>query len=193
MSSTVYTFGSELTIRNLLAAYRGEMNTQARYRSFAARADAEGLFGLGSLFRAAARAEQIHANTQARAIRHLGGTATAVVEIEPVSNTLDNLREALEGENFEIATVYPEFIAEATSKINAMAARTFRWALEAEKTHARLYGDAISLLQANQRNSWIGERCDFYVCPVCAGTSAQSSDDNCTICNYPAERLEVIR
>ncbi|HET6169841.1 MAG TPA: ferritin family protein, partial [Terracidiphilus sp.] len=67
MSATAYAFGSEITIRNLLAAYQGELNTQVRYRSFAAQADAEGLYGIGSLFRAAARAEQIHADTQARA------------------------------------------------------------------------------------------------------------------------------
>ncbi len=193
MSATTYLFGSEITIKNLLIAYRGELNTQARYRRFASQADAEGLMGVGSLFRAAARAEQIHANAQARAIRHLGGTATAVVEICRAGNTLDNLREALDGENYEIASVYPAFIEEASARINAMAARSFQWALEAEGTHARLYAEAIRLLEGNQVDSWIGAARAFYVCPVCACTSKESADGNCAVCNYPADRMEMIR
>jgi len=193
MSATTYSFGSEVTIKNLLAAYQGEMNTQARYRNFAAQADAEGLFGVGSLFRAAARAEQIHANAQARAIRHLGGTATAVIEISRVGHTLDNLRRALDGENYEIAIVYPAFIEEASARINAMAARSFQWALEAERTHARLYAEAIRLVEGNRIKSWIGAVCDFYVCPVCACTSKEHLEGNCAVCNYPADRMELVR
>lgn len=193
MSATTYSIGTEITIKNLLTAYQGEMNTQARYRSFAAQADAEGLPGVASLFRAAARAEQIHANAQARAIRHLGGTATAVIEISRVEHTLDNLRSALDGENYEIATVYPEFIEEASARINAMAARSFQWALEAERTHARLYSEAIHLVENNELRSWIGARRDFYVCPVCACTSKEPPELNCGVCNYPSDRLEAIR
>jgi rubrerythrin len=192
MSATTYSFGSEITIKNLLIAYQSELNTQARYRRFATQADAEGWMGVGSLFRAAARAEQIHANAQARAIRHLGGTATAIVEFSRVGNTLHNLREALDGENYEIASVYPAFIEEASARINATAARSFQWALEAEKTHARLYAEAIRLLEGSQGDSWIGTARAFYVCPVCACTSKESADENCAVCNYPADRIEAI-
>jgi rubrerythrin len=184
---------NESTIRNLLAAYRGEMNTQARYRAFASRADDDRLFGVPSLFRAAARSEQIHANNQARAIRQLGGEATVAIERPMVRGTLENLKDALDGENYEISTMYPRFIEEARARINATAARSFEWALEAERTHARLYAEAIALLKANNRTSWIGEARDFYVCPVCAGTAAHKNSENCTICNYPSDRLEAIR
>ena len=153
MSSTTFSVGTEITIKNLLIAYQREMNTQARYRGFAAQADAEGLPGVASLFRAAARAEQIHANAQARAIRHLGGTATAVIERPRIGHTLENLRNALDGENEEIATVYPAFIEEASARINAMAARSFQWALEGERTHARLYAEAIRLLETHELHS----------------------------------------
>ncbi len=193
MSAASYAMGNESTIRNLLVAYQGEMNTQARYRVFADRADADGLFGVGSLFRAAARSEQIHANNQARAIRQLGGEAMVAVEKSRVRGTLENLRDALDGENYEISTVYPGFIEEATTRINATAARCFQWALEADRTHADLYAEAIPLVEQNDRKTWIGEACDFFVCPVCAGTTKQNNMDNCSICNYPSERLEAIR
>jgi rubrerythrin len=193
MSTATFSLGSENTIKNLLTAYQGEMNAQAKYRNFASQADAEGLHGVGSLFRAAARAEQIHANAQARAIRHLGGTATAVIELTRVGHTLENLNNALDGENYEIAVVYPAFIEEASARINAMAARSFQWALEAERTHARLYGDAICLLERNRTDTWIGVSQEFSVCPVCACTSLEKQAENCIVCNYPADRAETIR
>jgi rubrerythrin len=193
MSATAYALGNETTIRNLLTAYQGEMNTQARYRAFAEKADADGLFGVASLFRAAARSEQIHAHNQARAIRQLGGEATASIEPAEAGDTLENLRGALAGENYEIDTVYPEFIEEARARINATAARSFQWALEAERTHARLYAEAISLVEKNHGDSWIRAAQDFFVCPVCAGTANRIDEENCGICSYPADRMEAIR
>ena len=193
MSATAYAYGNEATIRNLLSAYQGEINTQARYRRFAEKADDDGLFGIASLFRAAARAEEIHAHSQARAIRQLGGEAKASIEPADAGDTLENLREALAGETYEIETVYPLFIEEARILINATAARSFQWALEAEKTHAQLYKEAIELVQSNDRTSWIGRTRNFYVCPVCAGTAAHNDKENCGICSYPSDRMEEIR
>jgi len=65
--------------------------------------------------------------------------------------------------------------------------------LEAEKTHARLYAEAIRLVESNQVHSWIGAAHDFHVCPVCACTSKKNTDENCAVCNYPADRMEMIR
>jgi len=50
---------NETTIKNLLIAFEGESNANAKYMQFAAKADAEGLHGAASLFRAAARAEDV--------------------------------------------------------------------------------------------------------------------------------------
>ena len=46
------------TISNLLAAFDGESNANAKYVAFAVKADADGWHGAASLFRAAAQAEQ---------------------------------------------------------------------------------------------------------------------------------------
>jgi rubrerythrin len=193
MQATMYTTGNEFTLKNLLAAYEGELNTHARYKAFALRADAEGFCGVGSLFRAAARAEQIHAGNQARVLRQMGGEATAQIQTPGVRSTLENLKDALAGEKYEIDTVYPPFIDQASAHINSTAARSFAWTLEAEKTHVRLYTEAIGLVEGGQTGSWISAARDFYVCPVCACTSEHKDAENCTICNYPSERLEAIR
>ena len=187
MSPTAYITSVEPTVKNLKAAYQGEMNARARYLAFAARADEDGYGGIASLFRAAARAEQIHAHNQARVLRQFGAEATAETHPHRVGNTLENLSVAIAGENFEIEAMYPAFIDEARTSINANAARCFEWSLEAEKGHARLYGEARELCVSNQTDTWIGAAREF-----CACTSESRTHDNCGICQYPADRLEAI-
>jgi rubrerythrin len=187
-----------LTVQNLLAAFEGESNAHAKYTAFAAKADTDGLHGAASLFRAAARAEQIHATNHARVIGQLGGHAEAEIHPVELKSTLENLKTALNGEQYEIDTMYPGFLEEATARKNTAAIRTFTGALEAEKTHARLYSEAIALLQAGKKNpsitSWISEARDFYVCPVCGYTSeTEEEHERCPVCNCPWEKFEIIR
>jgi rubrerythrin len=182
------------TVQNLLAAYEGESNAHAKYTAFAVKADTDGLHGAASLFRAAARAEQIHAGNHARVIKQLGGEAQCNLHAVEVKTTLENLKAALGGEQYEIDTMYPGFLAEATERKNTAAMRTFHGALEAEKTHARLYGEAIALLVGGKTDSWIGASREFYVCPVCGYTSeTEEEHERCPVCNCPWERFEIIR
>jgi rubrerythrin len=182
------------TVQNLLAAYEGESNAHAKYTAFAVKADADGLHGAASLFRAAARAEQIHAGNHARVIKQLGGEAQCNLHAVEVKTTLENLKAALGGEQYEIDTMYPGFLAEATERKNTAAMRTFHGALEAEKTHARLYGEAIAMLVGGKTDSWIGASREFYVCPVCGYTSeTEEEHERCPVCNCPWERFEIIR
>ena len=183
-----------ITVQNLLSAFEGESNAHAKYTAFAVKADADGLHGAASLFRAAARAEQIHAANHARVIKQLGGEAQCEIHAVEVKTTLDNLKAALDGEQYEIDTMYPGFLEEATARNATSAIRTFTGALEAEKTHARLYGEAIALLVGGKKDSWIGAARDFYVCPVCGYTSeTEEEHERCPVCNCPWERFEIIR
>lgn len=182
------------TVKNLMAAFEGESNAHAKYTAFAVKADEDGLGGIASLFRAAARAEQIHANNHARVIGQLGGHAECEIHSIVVKNTLENLKIALGGENYEIETMYPEFLAEAQERQNKAAIRTFTWALEAEKTHSRLYSEAIALLEAEKKESWIGTAKNFYVCTACGYTSEEAkAHERCPVCNLPWEKFEVVR
>jgi rubrerythrin len=186
--------GNETTAQNLLAAFAGESNAHARYTAFAVKAGADGLYGAASLFRAAARSEQIHAANHARVVKQLGGEATCTIHAVEVRTTLENLKAALDGEQHEIDTMYPGFLEEAEERNNTIAIRTFTGALEAEKAHARLYGEAIALLVGGQKDSWIGEARDFYVCPVCGYTSeTEEEHERCPVCNCPWEKFEIIR
>jgi rubrerythrin len=181
------------TIANLLAAYEGESNAHSKYVVFAAKADAEGWHGAASLFRAAARAEEIHATNHARAIKQLHAEAKCQIHPAEVKSTLENLKAALAGEQYEIDTMYPAFIAAAADTDVAIARRSFTWAMEAEKTHARLYTDAIELVEKGLKNCWPGSSCDFYVCAACGYTTMTPEEECCPVCNLALDKFEVIR
>lgn len=182
------------TVENLLAAFVGESNANAKYTAFALKADAENWQGAASLFRAAARAEQIHATNHARVIRQLGGEATCKIHTVDVKTTLDNLKTALAGEQDEIETMYPTFIAEAESHNNTIAIRTFDWAMETEKTHVRLYTEAVDLVNSGNKSSWAGTARTFYVCAACGYTSENPEErDRCPVCKLAWDKFEAIR
>jgi rubrerythrin len=182
-----------ITVQNLLAAFEGESNAHAKYTAFAARADDR---------RPARRRQPLSRRRPRRADScrqprprlHPGQPSRSEIHPVEVKSTLENLKAALNGEQYEIDTMYPGFLAEATERKNTAAIRTFHGALEAEKTHARLYSEAIALLAAGKKDSWIGEARDFYVCPVCGYTSeTEEEHERCPVCNCPWERFEIIR
>jgi len=182
------------TIANLLAAFEGESNAHSKYVVFAATADTEGWRGAASLFRAAARAEEIHAKNHARVLKQLGAEANYQIHPAEVKSTLENLKSAFAGEQYEIDTMYPAFIAETAVSDIPVARRSFTWAMEAEKTHARLYAEAIDLVEKGPKNSWAGSACTFYVCAACGYTTMTPEEqERCPVCNLAFDKFEVIR
>lgn len=187
-------FETTNVLANLLDAFQGESNAHARYLAFAAKADAEGWHGIASLFCAAAYAEHIHAGNHARIIKQQGGTPRAEIHRAEARSTLENLRVALGGERFEIETMYPEFIKSADAAHNTAAVRTFTWALEAEKTHARLFSETIALLESGKKDSWAATERTFYVCPQCGYTSESAHEhERCPVCKTTWDNFEDIR
>jgi rubrerythrin len=183
-----------ILLEKLRTAYVSESNGHARYQEFATKADAEGWHGVACLFRAAAIAEQIHADNHGRILRQLG------IEIEfaphPVHTgiTLDNLRTAVAGEVFEVDILYPSFVEQARQCHDVAVERTFTWALEAEKAHARLFNEALARMESEDEESWITLADGFYVCPGCGYTTEQQHEaDRCGVCDCPRNRFGVIR
>ncbi len=171
------------TLDNLQAAFNGESNAHARYTAFAQKADAEGYAQVASLFRAAARAESIHADNHAEVIRKLGGTPNAKLENPEVKSTKENLEAALAGESYERDTMYPEFLAAAKTDRNKDALRTFNLALQAESEHAKLYRAALDDLE-----DWRSGSREFWVCTVCGYTTTKLDFQKCPACFNPKDR-----
>ncbi len=176
------------TLENLATALDGESNAQQRYLAFARKAEQEGYVPVASLFRAAARAEEVHAKAHAAVIRKLGGKVEAKLETPVVGSTKENLAAAIKGETYELNEMYPAFIEAARKDGNKDALRTFNYAKTAEGEHARLYQEAL-----NDLGSWkSGEKRSFHVCLVCGYTTTKIDFEKCPSCRAPKEKYETI-
>ncbi len=171
------------TLENLQTAFNGESNAHARYLAFAAKADQEGYGGVASLFRAAARAEEIHAANHLAEIQKLGGSAQAKIDSPVVKSTKENLEAAVRGETYERDIMYPDFYKQARAVGNNDAFRTFNYARNAEAEHAKLFMEAFNNLD-NMRG-----KTTYYVCTVCGFTTTNLDFAKCHNCFSPKEKF----
>jgi rubrerythrin len=184
----------EVLIENLRTAFENECNTRLRYIEFADKADGEGWHGIASLFRAAARAEAAHAANHGRILHQLDVDSPFRADKIEVRTTLDNVRSALDGEIFAVDVMYPAYLEHARTARDVAVVRTFTWALSAEKTHARLFNEALALMEIEDEDSWITMPRDFHVCPACGYTSEyEDRAEICPTCFCSRSRFEAIR
>ncbi len=170
-------------VQNLQAAYDGESNARARYLAFATKADAEGFAAAASLFRAAARAEEIHAANHAAVLKKMNVAPKADIKAPDVKTTKENLQAAIKGETYERDVMYPDFIKEAKARKNADAVQTFNYAKSAEAEHAKLYAETLQSLETTGRTAR-----PFYVCTVCGYTTTAVDFAKCVVCFSPKDK-----
>lgn len=170
-------------IADLQAAFNGESNASAKYAAFAEKADTEGYGPVASLFRAASRAEAIHAENHARVIRALGAEPKAEVKKAAPGTTAENLKAAIEGETYERDKMYPEFIARARAAGLKDAVQTLNWARTAEAEHAKFYAGALDKLATMK-----GKGVTYYVCTVCGYTTTNLDFAKCLGCFNPKDK-----
>jgi rubrerythrin len=158
------------TQENLAVAFAGESQANRKYLAFAQAAEKEGYAQIARLFRAAADAETIHAHAH---LRNMGGVGT----------TLENLEAAVAGETYEYTEMYPPMVEQARTE--GHRARTMLgFANQAEKVHARLFGEALAALRAGKDLS----RMDVYLCPVCGDVEFGEPPEKCPICGAPRSK-----
>jgi rubrerythrin len=153
------------TTEDLRAAFAGESQANRKYLAWSIQADREGLPEVAKLFRAVAAAETVHAHNHFRTLGEIKSTA-------------DNLKAAMAGENYEVVTMYPEFLQDATSEEQKVAARSFEWAWEVEKIHEQLYASALEQLES-------GGVADatYWVCQTCGHTHlGDEAPERCPVC-----------
>jgi len=163
-----------MTKDNLSAAFAGESQAHMKYLAFSAQAEKAGKPNIARLFQAIAYAEQVHATNH---LKVLGG----------IGDTVANLEGAMGGENFEVDEMYPAFLAVAELQAEKGAKRSMTYAIEAEKIHAEMYGDAIESAKAD-KDIEIGE---VYICPVCGYTHIGEPPDRCPVCNAKKELFKA--
>ena len=161
----------EMTKANLEEAFAGESQACMKYTIFADKAERDGYPEVARLFRAIAYAEQVHATNH---LRELGG----------VGDTVSNLTAAIKGENYENVEMYPAFYAVAELQEEKGAMRTIRYALEAEKIHEVMYGDAKAAVTDGQDIP----QAAVYVCPVCGHTVIGQAPHKCPVCGLRKDK-----
>ena len=127
------------TEKNLLKAFAGESQARNRYTYFAGKAKKEGYEQIAAVFADTADNEKEHAK---RFFKFLEGGMVEITATFPagtIGTTLENLKEAASGENFEHSKLYPEFATIAKEEGFEDIVSAFDNVSIAERGHEKRY------------------------------------------------------
>jgi rubrerythrin len=128
------------TVENLSASMHGEAYAYAKYLLFAEHARKNGNTELADLFEKTAAVEHLeHMREQAS----LAGV---------IHSDMDNLKDAIKGENHETETMYPGFARQAQAAGDHKAAKLFEEIANDEAKHRDAFRHALSQLETRHEN-----------------------------------------
>lgn len=168
----------KLTIQHMHDAYKGETTAHAKYAAFSKKAQEEGYIEIAMLFKAASEAELIHANNHKVVLERMGEQITTITPEFSVGTTMENLKNAIEGESYEFNTMYPNFIKDANAAGNYMAQISLTYAYKVEQKHRDFYKRALTALESGNVSSLPKI---YYLCPTCGNTYATTAPARCEI------------
>lgn len=174
------------TEKNLLTAFAGESQARNRYTYFAGQARKDGFVQIADIFEETANQEKEHAK---RYFKFLEGGEVEVKWNFPagiIGTTLENLKEAAAGENYEHTTMYPGYAKIAREEGFKTIAEVFDAICVAEKQHEKRYRDLAANIEADRvfkRDTevvWRCRNCGYLhvgmeapnLCPACAHPQA---------------------
>ena len=164
-------FKESKTYKNLLEAFKGESMARNKYTYFASKAKKDGYEQIAAIFEETANNEKEHAKMWYKELN--GGK---------ISDTINNLEEAINGENYEWTTMYDEFAKTAEEEGYKDIAFKFRMVGAIEKHHEERYKKLLNninegiVFSRDDDRIWICRNCGHIVigkyapevCPVCA-------------------------
>jgi len=170
-------------------AYIGEMTASAKYASYSKKAAAEGYPQIAMLFKATSTAELIHANNHKAVLDEAGISVPYNIPEFMVKSTVDNLKDALGGESYEITTMYPAFIRNASESGYQMSQVSLVYAYKTELKHKVFYEKALAALQNKNVQAL---PLVYYVCPTCGNTYDVFPPKRCGISMTSSEKFITI-
>lgn len=168
------------TEQNLLAAFAGESQARNKYDYFSSQAKKEGYEQIAAIFAETAANEKEHAKLWFKTL--MGGS---------VPSTIENLKGAAAGENFEWTDMYANFAKVADEEGFKEIARLFRGVADIEKRHEERYLALLknvedgTVFKKAEEKSWICLNCGH----VHVGTAAL---DLCPVCAHPKAYFEIL-
>lgn len=178
------------TEKNLLTAFAGESQARNRYTYFTSRARDEGYQQISAIFEETANQEKEHAK---RLFKFLEGGEVEISASFPagvIGKTLENLKSAAHGENYEHTTMYPEFARIAREEGFHEIANVFNAIAVAEKYHEKRYLDLAANIERDrvfkreEKVKWRCRNCGY----VHEGTVAPRE---CPSCAHPQAHFEL--
>lgn len=168
------------TQQNLLKAIAGESMARNKYTYYAEIARKEGYEWIAAVFEETAGNERAHAQEELEELKEKV-EMTNTYDIQPLGNTLENLRHAAEGEEFEFGQMYPDFEKVAREESETKTADLFKEISEVEEKHAERYrklGDRLEggkFFESEEETEWKCLNCGYVhkgksvrgVCPLC--------------------------
>lgn len=177
----------DMTAANLRSAFGGESMAHMRYKVWGQEAQESGFSNTARLFTAISAAEQIHATNHFNVLGEVdGGFLCASMAEFGLGSTADNLQGGIDGETFEVNEMYPSYLEVAQKQEIEGAVQTFRYALAAEQTHARMFKKAKQAVQAGNDV----ELDTVHVCNVCGWTVEGDLPDKCPICDATRDEFQ---
>ncbi len=161
---------------NLAAAFAGESQARNKYTYFAEAARKEGLHYIAKIFDETAENERRHAKDEFKLLGGIGDTAA-------------NLRAAMEGEDYEVQTMYPEFADQAKKDGHKEAEILFRQIAKVEAHHRDRYKALLEMVE----NGTVFKRDEpiKWKCGVCGYVyEGTEPPKRCPCCKHDQEHFE---
>ncbi len=179
------------TEKNILTAFAGESQARNRYTYFASQAKKEGYVQISAIFEETANQEKEHAK---RLFKLLEGGEVEIQASFPagvIGTTVENLKEAAGGENYEWTDMYPGFAKVAREEGFNDIASIFESIAVAEKQHERRYLGLManiekgSVFKKDQPVKWFCRNCGYV-------REGEKAPELCPSCEHPQAHFEVI-
>lgn len=166
------------TEANLNTAFAGESMARNKYDYFASAAKKEGYELISAIFSETAHNEKEHAKIWFKLIN------------DGIGTTVDNLKAAAAGENYEWTEMYAEFAKTAKEEGFDKIAYLFEKVADIEKHHEERYRAFVDMLEKGA--AFVCEDVVVWRCRNCGhlhiGTSAPAV---CPVCAHPQAFFEV--
>ena len=167
------------TEKNLLNAFAGESMARNKYTYYANKAKKEGYEQIANLFLETANNEKEHAKIWFKLLH------------DGMPSTIENLKDAANGENYEWTDMYSKMAEEAKEEGFDHIAKLFEEVGKIEKEHEERY---LALLK-NIEEGKVFEKDEevLWQCANCGHThTGKNAPHVCPVCNHPQSYFQVL-
>ena len=168
----------EKTKKNLEEAFAGECMARSRYDYYASAFRKAGYVQIANIFEETARNEKEHAKLGAKRLGYIH------------EDIADNLKAAIEGENYEHSSMYPRMEKEALEEGHEDIAYQFHEVAEVEEAHEARFKKLLENIEKGQVFKRGGVK--RWKCNNCGYIhEGEEAPQECPACAHPQAHFEI--